>query len=69
MKREAPVASARQKYAWSFSNLRDGEGAVGFAYGLTVLPTTFVIGADGRISETLRGPQTEQTLSRALGAT
>jgi cytochrome c biogenesis protein CcmG/thiol:disulfide interchange protein DsbE len=57
------------KYGWSFSNLRDGEGAVGLAYGLTGLPTTFVIGADGHIEETLRGPQTEQTLSRALGAT
>ncbi len=54
------------RYGWSFSNLRDGEGAVGLAYGLTGLPSTFVIGADGRISETLRGPQTEQTLGRAL---
>jgi cytochrome c biogenesis protein CcmG/thiol:disulfide interchange protein DsbE len=57
-----------EKYRWSFSNLRDGEGAVGLAYGLTGLPTTFVISADGHISRTLRGPQTEQTLSRALGA-
>jgi cytochrome c biogenesis protein CcmG/thiol:disulfide interchange protein DsbE len=65
------AGSARRfigKYRWSFSNLRDGEGSVGLAYGLTGLPTTFVIGADGQISETLRGPQTEQTLSRALGA-
>jgi cytochrome c biogenesis protein CcmG/thiol:disulfide interchange protein DsbE len=65
------AASARSfisKYHWSFSNLRDGEGSVGYAYGLTGLPTTFVIGADGRIEQTLRGPQTEQTLDRALGA-
>jgi cytochrome c biogenesis protein CcmG, thiol:disulfide interchange protein DsbE len=55
-----------EKYRWSFPNLRDGEGAVGLAYGLTGLPTTFLIGADGHIGETLRGPQTEQTLSRAL---
>jgi cytochrome c biogenesis protein CcmG/thiol:disulfide interchange protein DsbE len=54
------------KYHWSFSNLRDGEGAVGYSYGLTGLPTTFVVGADGRIERTLRGPQTEQTLGRAL---
>jgi cytochrome c biogenesis protein CcmG, thiol:disulfide interchange protein DsbE len=54
---------------WSFTNLRDGEGSVGLAYGLRGLPTTFVIGADGRIERTLIGPQTEQTLSRALGAT
>jgi cytochrome c biogenesis protein CcmG/thiol:disulfide interchange protein DsbE len=65
------AASARSfigKYHWSFSNLRDGEGSVGYAYGLTGLPTTFVIGADGRIEQTLRGPQTEQTLEHALGA-
>jgi cytochrome c biogenesis protein CcmG/thiol:disulfide interchange protein DsbE len=65
------AASARGfvgKYHWSFSNLRDGEGSVGYAYGLTGLPTTYVIGADGRIEATLRGPQTEQTLGHALAA-
>jgi thiol-disulfide isomerase/thioredoxin len=56
------------KNHWSFSNLRDGEGSVGLAYGLRGLPTTFVIGADGKIAKTLIGPQTEQTLSRALAA-
>jgi cytochrome c biogenesis protein CcmG/thiol:disulfide interchange protein DsbE len=66
------AGSARRfigKYGWSFTNLRDGEGTVGLAYGLTGLPTTFVIGGDGRISKTLRGPQTEQTLNRALAST
>jgi cytochrome c biogenesis protein CcmG, thiol:disulfide interchange protein DsbE len=65
------AASARGfigKYHWSFPNLRDGEGSVGYAYGLTGLPSTFVIGAGGRIEQTLRGPQTERTLGRALGA-
>jgi len=57
-----------RKYRWSFSNLRDGEGAVGYAYGLRDLPTTYVIGADGRIEQTLIGPQTEQTLGHALTA-
>ena len=57
-----------REYRWSFPNLRDGEGSVGYAYGLTGLPTTFVIGADGRIEATLRGPQTEQTLGHALTA-
>jgi cytochrome c biogenesis protein CcmG, thiol:disulfide interchange protein DsbE len=56
------------KNHWSFSNLRDGEGSVGLAYGLRGLPTTFVIGADGRIERTLIGPQTEQTLGHALAA-
>jgi len=65
------AGSARRfiaKYGWSFSNLRDGEGAVGLAYGLRSLPTTFVVAADGRIRKILIGPQTEQTLDRALGA-
>jgi cytochrome c biogenesis protein CcmG/thiol:disulfide interchange protein DsbE len=56
-----------RQYRWSFPNLRDGEGSVGYSYGLTGLPTTFVIGAGGRIEQTLRGPQTEQTLGHALG--
>ncbi len=65
------VASARgfvNKYRWSFPNLRDSEGTVGYAYGLTGLPTTYLIGADGHIEQTLRGPQTEQTLGHALTA-
>jgi cytochrome c biogenesis protein CcmG/thiol:disulfide interchange protein DsbE len=53
---------------WSFSNLRDGEGSVGLEYGLRGLPTTFVIGTDGKIEKTLIGPQTERTLSQALAA-
>ncbi len=57
------------KYRWSFPNLRDGEGSVGLAYGLRGLPTTFVIDAGGKIEQTLIGPQTEQTLGRALAAT
>jgi thiol-disulfide isomerase/thioredoxin len=56
------------KYGWSFSNLRDGGGGVGLAYGLRNLPTTFVIGADARIKKTLLGPQTERSLGRALAS-
>jgi cytochrome c biogenesis protein CcmG/thiol:disulfide interchange protein DsbE len=55
-----------KKYAWSFSNLRDSGGEAGLEYGLRNLPTTFVVGAGGRIEKTLLGPQTEQSLSRAL---
>jgi cytochrome c biogenesis protein CcmG, thiol:disulfide interchange protein DsbE len=53
---------------WSFSNVRDGAGTVGDAYGLTGLPTTFVLDARGRIRQALRGPQSEQTLARALAS-
>jgi cytochrome c biogenesis protein CcmG, thiol:disulfide interchange protein DsbE len=54
------------RYRWTFPTLRDAEGTVGEAYGLTGLPTTFVIGADGRVQGALRGPQTARTLERAL---
>jgi thiol-disulfide isomerase/thioredoxin len=50
----------------TFPILRDAEGAVGNAYRLTVLPTTFVVDAHGRIRSVLRGPQSESTLDQAL---
>lgn len=55
-----------RKHGWTFSVLRDGEGTVGGDYGLTGLPTTFVIDPSGKIEAVLRGPQTQATLSRAL---
>ena len=57
-----------RRYGWTFPNVRDSEGTVGNAYRLTGLPTTFVLDARGRISTTLRGPQTEASLQRALSA-
>jgi cytochrome c biogenesis protein CcmG, thiol:disulfide interchange protein DsbE len=47
-----------RRYDWRFSILRDPDGAVGNRWGLTGLPTTFVLDRDGRIAATLRGPQT-----------
>jgi cytochrome c biogenesis protein CcmG/thiol:disulfide interchange protein DsbE len=56
-----------QNHGWTFPNLRDPDGTVGREYGITsFLPTAFVIDSAGRLRETLRGPQTQQTLSRAL---
>jgi thiol-disulfide isomerase/thioredoxin len=55
-----------RRFGWTFSNLRDSEGTVGNDYRLTGLPTTFVLAASGRIRAVLRGPQTEQSLDRAL---
>ena len=55
-------------YAWTFPNVRDAEGTVGSEYRLTGLPTTFVLDADGRIHETLRGPQSERSLRAALAS-
>jgi cytochrome c biogenesis protein CcmG, thiol:disulfide interchange protein DsbE len=55
-----------KRYRWSFPNVRDPQGSVGRAYGITSLPTTFVLDGSGRMRATLRGPQTQQTLAGAL---
>lgn len=57
-----------KRYGWTFPNLRDPEGTVGAEYGLTGLPTTFVIDGAGTLRATLHGPQTQQTLTRALAS-
>ncbi|HUA12412.1 MAG TPA: TlpA disulfide reductase family protein [Solirubrobacteraceae bacterium] len=55
-----------RRYGWTMPVLRDPEGAVGYAYGLTGLPTTFVVDSSGHIADELRGPQTETSLMQAL---
>jgi thiol-disulfide isomerase/thioredoxin len=62
------LGSARdfvREHRWSFPVLRD-EGQVGDEYGISGLPTTFVLDRRGRIVETLRGPQTRADLEAAL---
>jgi thiol-disulfide isomerase/thioredoxin len=56
------------RHGWTFPVLRDAEGTVGNDYGLTGLPTTFVIDANGRIGSVLRGPQTPATLAHAMAS-
>ena len=55
-----------RRYAWTFPNLRDGEGFVGNDYHLRDLPTTFVIDSHLRIRAVLRGPQSQRSLRAAL---
>jgi cytochrome c biogenesis protein CcmG/thiol:disulfide interchange protein DsbE len=55
-----------RRVGWTFPTVRDGEGLIGNSYGMTGLPTTFVLNGRGRIAATLRGPQTRVSLSRAL---
>lgn len=57
-----------RKYGWSFPILDDPDGVYGARYHLPGLPTTVVLDADGRIVETLRGPQTTADLRTALRA-
>ncbi len=62
-------ASARafvRRFGWTFPNLRDPEELSGQKYGVSGLPTTFAIDAQGRIRATLRGPQTVASLAHAL---
>ena len=44
-----------RRYRWTFINLRDPQGGTGLAYGVTGLPTTFVLDSSGRVRGTLRG--------------
>jgi thiol-disulfide isomerase/thioredoxin len=66
---DTSVSAARgfiKRHRWSFPNLRDPEEASGHNFGVTGLPTTFLIDAEGRVRATLRGPQSEESLQRAL---
>ena len=55
-----------RQYHLTYPNLIDADGAVGQDYGLNGLPTTFILDAQGKITDVLRGPQTADTLLRAL---
>ena len=55
-----------RRHRWTFPNVRDASGTVGDAYGIQGLPTTVVLDADGRILQTLRGPQTPASIEAAL---
>ena len=57
-----------RSHAWTFTNLRDGEGTVGNDYRLTGLPTSFVVDGSRRIRAVLRGPQDQAALARAMHA-
>jgi len=47
-----------RRHHWTFPVLVDASGEVGNAYGLTGLPTTFLLDRQGRIIRRLIGPQT-----------
>jgi cytochrome c biogenesis protein CcmG/thiol:disulfide interchange protein DsbE len=57
-----------REYGWRFPNFFDPDGTVGNRYGLSGLPTTFVLDGEGRIARILRGPQTEAKLEDAVRA-
>jgi thiol-disulfide isomerase/thioredoxin len=57
-----------RRYRWSFPTLSDPDAVAGEEYQVRTLPTTFAVDSRGRIVATLNGPQTEQSLARALAA-
>jgi thiol-disulfide isomerase/thioredoxin len=60
------AASFVRKHHWTFTVLIDSSGEVGNAYGITGLPTTFLLGRQGRIIRRLIGPQTAAGLLASL---
>lgn len=55
-----------RRFGWSFPVLEDAGGLVGEGYGITGLPTTFVLDSQGRIVKRLTGPQTVASLLAAV---
>ena len=55
-----------RQYHLTYPNLIDASGTTGQDYGLNGLPTTFILDAQGKITDVLRGPQTADALRRAL---
>jgi thiol-disulfide isomerase/thioredoxin len=50
----------------TYPNLIDSDGVTGSRYGLNGLPTTFILDGEGKITDILRGPQSAESLLRAL---
>ena len=55
-----------KRFHWTFPNLRDADGVVGNDYGITGLPTTFLLDSRGHVAAVLRGPQKASDLEEAL---
>jgi cytochrome c biogenesis protein CcmG/thiol:disulfide interchange protein DsbE len=58
--------SFARAHGWTFPLLSDPSGAVGDRWGIRGLPTTFVLDADGHVTDTLRGPQSLASFRHAL---
>ena len=65
---EASARSFLRQFGWKFPVLGDPDGVYGARYGFTGLPATIVLDPEGRIAETLHGPQSVAGFRRALRA-
>jgi cytochrome c biogenesis protein CcmG/thiol:disulfide interchange protein DsbE len=55
-----------RQFGLTYPMLSDPDGKAGDSYGVTGLPATAIIDSRGRIVQLLRGPQTEQSVRKAL---
>ncbi len=55
-----------KRFGWTMPVLEDPSGLVGDSYGISGLPTTFVLDSDGRIVKRITGPRTTAQLLAAL---
>lgn len=62
----ADAAAFIRRHGWTFANLIDHNGTTGNAYGISGLPTTFVLDRNGRVVRRLTGPQTARGLLAAI---
>jgi cytochrome c biogenesis protein CcmG/thiol:disulfide interchange protein DsbE len=63
---EGNARSFIREFHLTYPMLRDPDGKVGDRYGVTGLPTTVILDAQGRITRLLRGPQTAETVRQGL---
>jgi thiol-disulfide isomerase/thioredoxin len=66
--REGSARAFVKRYGWTFPVLSDPNGVYGARFGFSGLPTAIVLDPQGRVVETLRGPQTLSSLRRAVVA-
>lgn len=55
-----------RSHGWRYPLLSDPDGRVGDRWGIRGLPTTFVLDAQGQVTDTLRGPQSLTAFRQAL---
>jgi thiol-disulfide isomerase/thioredoxin len=61
-----PAASFIRRHHWTFPILADPDGTAGNDYGISGLPTTFLLDSRGRIVRRLTGAQTATGLLAAV---
>jgi cytochrome c biogenesis protein CcmG, thiol:disulfide interchange protein DsbE len=64
--RDDSARSFIARYGWTFPVLSDPDGIYGAHFGFSGLPTAIVLDPEGKVSATLRGPQSVSDFRAAL---